>query len=917
MRELLQTYRGAGIRHLVVLRGDAPSGMSGSAGEFRYAADLVALVRAEFGDWFRIEVAAYPETHPQARSPQEDVRNFVRKVQAGADSAITQYFYNGDAYFRFVDEVRAAGMCRAHRPGHHAHHELHAVGAVFGQLRRGDPALDPPASGELRRRPPIDRRFRRRGGCRPLPALVGARRAWVALLHDEHGWAYTGDLAPRGPAHPSMRTNRQHRIPSSRRGRAGARLVLCCLWLSFGATGVAAPALESKSGVDAPGEAVAARGDPALRAARAAALGGDVDQLAALAPQLVGHPLESYVAYWQASARLHAAVADDTLVRPFLERYSGTVLADRLRADWLLVLGARGDLATFDSERRHLVMSGDDAQLACYTLLARYALDDGRRRESLVREARRYLALANEPAGDGCSALADRLLDDGALPIWARLRVLVERGQITAAEKTALRLPAADVAEVARLLAKPAQWLKRNVTAAAPSEHDRALLAMIALGRDAPEEAAEYARILEPALSAEERALVWGRIGRSAQLKLLPQAHDWFLRGGSLVGAGVDYARANEVLEARARAALRRGSTLNGPLPSAGANDRDGTPAASSDPGSGPDWGDLRLTIAQMPPEMQSDSTWVYWNAQALLAQGRADEGRAALRTIAGRFSYYGRLAAEQLNLPQELAALPQGPDPTLVDELAQRPGFERARRLFDLGMRDEAMREWAWELRGMDDASLHAAAELGRRLGLLDRMIVSSERMRGMVDLAQRYPMPYPDLMSATSAPLGMDPAWIYGLIRQESRFMEDVRSNAGAIGLMQLMPRTASYVAHRIGFENYRNDRIAEVGVNLRLGTEYLKMVFDDQDGQALLASAAYNAGPHRVRRWRAALARPLDGAIFVETIPINETRDYVKRVLFNTVVYAALLQRPAASLQALLGPVTPKAQPATELP
>ncbi len=109
VRELLQTYRGAGIRHIVALRGDAPSGMAGSAGDFRYAADLVELVRAEHGDWFHIEVAAYPETHPQARTPAEDVQNFVRKVRAGADSAITQYFYNDEAYRRFVDETRRLG----------------------------------------------------------------------------------------------------------------------------------------------------------------------------------------------------------------------------------------------------------------------------------------------------------------------------------------------------------------------------------------------------------------------------------------------------------------------------------------------------------------------------------------------------------------------------------------------------------------------------------------------------------------------------------------------------------------------------------------------------------------------------------------------------------------------------------------
>ncbi len=117
VRELLAGYRAAGIRHLVALRGDAPSGMADSAGEFRYAADLVAMIRADFGDWFRIEVAAYPEIHPQARSPAEDVRHFVDKVRAGADSAITQYFFNVDAYARFVDDVAALGCTVPIVPG--------------------------------------------------------------------------------------------------------------------------------------------------------------------------------------------------------------------------------------------------------------------------------------------------------------------------------------------------------------------------------------------------------------------------------------------------------------------------------------------------------------------------------------------------------------------------------------------------------------------------------------------------------------------------------------------------------------------------------------------------------------------------------------------------------------------------------
>jgi methylenetetrahydrofolate reductase (NADPH) len=117
VRELLQRYRGAGIRRLVALRGDLPSGAPGGAGDFRYANELVEFIRAETGDWFHIEVAAYPEYHPQARSPADDLANFVRKVRAGADSAITQYFYNPDAYFRFVDDAAALGCTVPIVPG--------------------------------------------------------------------------------------------------------------------------------------------------------------------------------------------------------------------------------------------------------------------------------------------------------------------------------------------------------------------------------------------------------------------------------------------------------------------------------------------------------------------------------------------------------------------------------------------------------------------------------------------------------------------------------------------------------------------------------------------------------------------------------------------------------------------------------
>jgi soluble lytic murein transglycosylase len=245
------------------------------------------------------------------------------------------------------------------------------------------------------------------------------------------------------------------------------------------------------------------------------------------------------------------------------------------------------------------------------------------------------------------------------------------------------------------------------------------------------------------------------------------------------------------------------------------------------------------------------------------------------------------------------------------------RIGFTRALKLFQLGMREEGNNEWAWQLRGMNDRELRAAAEYARRQGVLDRMISTSDRTRGEVDLQQRFPTPYRRTLSEVAGPLGIDPDWIYGLIRQESRFIEDARSVSGAQGLMQLLPRTAGYVARRIGLQGYRPSRINEADVNLRLGVSYLKMIFEDQGGEPLLASAAYNAGPRRLRQWRTTLKQPMDGAVFIETIPFNETRNYVQKVLHNTMIYAALDGRAGVELKSLLPTVTSNMPVDTDLP
>jgi soluble lytic murein transglycosylase len=249
-------------------------------------------------------------------------------------------------------------------------------------------------------------------------------------------------------------------------------------------------------------------------------------------------------------------------------------------------------------------------------------------------------------------------------------------------------------------------------------------------------------------------------------------------------------------------------------------------------------------------------------------------------------------------------------PPPTAAEAAAVRavPGFQRALRLIALGLRSEGVREWNFTLRDLDgDRALLAAAQWACEREVWDRCINTSDRTRAEVDLAQRYPMPFRGEVTAHARAIDLDPAYVYGLIRQESRFVMDARSSVGASGLMQLMPATARWTARKIGLD-FRPSMVTDRDVNIRLGTSYLKLVLDDFEGHMALGAAAYNAGPNRPRRWRDGPA--LEAAAWIENIPFGETRDYVKKVLSNAVVYGALLGDGAPSLKRRLGgPIGPR--------
>ncbi|MCX7160425.1 MAG: transglycosylase SLT domain-containing protein, partial [Proteobacteria bacterium] len=317
-------------------------------------------------------------------------------------------------------------------------------------------------------------------------------------------------------------------------------------------------------------------------------------------------------------------------------------------------------------------------------------------------------------------------------------------------------------------------------------------------------------------------------------------------------------------------------------------------------------WPMVAEAIDAMTVAAHADPAWTYWYARSLAAQGKADGARAYFLKISGQPDFYGLLASEDLGQPVGVPAFAPAPTEEQVAKAKVTPGLARALELFRLNLRTEGVREWVFSIRSMDDGQLLAAAELARRTELYDRAINTADRTTSLHDYKVRFLTPFRETYRAQSQAFGVEEAWLYGLTRQESRFIVNAKSSAGAQGLMQLMPTTARWVAQKIGLQ-LSPGRVIEVDTNVTLGARYVKLVLDDL-GHPVMASAAYNAGPGRARRWRD--AKPLEGAIYAESIPFNETRDYVKKVMANTFWYASLMEGRSAPLKGRMGTIPAKA-------
>jgi soluble lytic murein transglycosylase len=622
--------------------------------------------------------------------------------------------------------------------------------------------------------------------------------------------------------------------------------------------------------------------DALILQAREAYRTGDARRLASLSDEVRQrqHPLASWVDYWALGARLKEARQDE--LEAFYQRWPSTYVEDRLRNDWLLVLGERRDWTNFRRDHPRFQMA-DDREVDCYALLIRHLEGDD------VRVPAQAAWMAQRRDDDGCDLMASTLVQAGQFgpaEVWPALRLAAETNRPRAAKADAAMLSPADRAVALDALDNPARWLARhNRSSARGAQGEAAVVALLRVAVNDPDVAATQAADWDQRLSAAQAGYVWAGIGRRAAMRLLPTAAGYYARAFRQLPVGQAADWPVETLEWAVRAALRADEPTRWPL--------------------------ILRAVDAMAPGDQIDHAWVYWKARALQATAQQGEAGAAqrqqsqlmLQALAGPQSFYALLALEDTGgrfvPPTAPAAL------TASEQAAVRavPGLQRALQLLSLGLRSEGVREWNFTLRELkeDDRALLAAAQWACDREVWDRCINTSDRTRGEVSLAQRYPTPFSEQVLAKAKDAGLDPAYVYGLIRQESRFILDARSGVGASGLMQLMPATARWTARKIGLP-YNKSMITDRDVNLRLGMAYLKLLLDDFEGAQPLAIAGYNAGPNRPRRWREGPV--LETAAWVENIPFDETRDYVKKVLANSVHYAAVLGQPPMSLKAHLG-------------
>ncbi|MBU3056001.1 transglycosylase SLT domain-containing protein [Pseudomonas indica] len=585
---------------------------------------------------------------------------------------------------------------------------------------------------------------------------------------------------------------------------------------------------------------------------------GDSGPYKRYASALRDYPLEPYLAYDELTARLKWASNDE--IEKFLAEHGDLPQANWMKLRWLRWLAERGEWQTFI---KYYDPSMNFTELDC--LYGQYQLGHGMRAEGFATAEKLWLVGKSQP--EACDRLFDRWAAEGQLTEekrWKRAKLAAEARNYGLASFLVKKLPTlskqgqllVDVAQKPELLGQTARF--------APA--DRAMADVVGLGlrrlaRQDPEKALPLLDVYAKRLpfSAEEKVAIAREIG-------LTLAKRFDGRALQVMAEYDPELRDNTVSEWRARLLLRLGR-----------------------------WDEAHQLTRQLPQELATSNRWRYWQARSLqLAQPQNQQAVTLYQPVAAERDFYGFLAADRIQVPYQLNNRPLPLDPKIVQKVRNTAGIRRALEFHARGQIVDGRREWYHVSRLFSREELVAQARLAYDLEWYFPAIRTISQAQYWDDLEVRFPMAYQSSLVREARARGLHSSWVFAITRQESAFMADARSPVGAMGLMQLMPATAKQTARKFGIPLGSPQQALNPNVNIQLGAAYLSQVHAQFGGNRVLASAAYNAGPGRVRQWLRG-ANHLAFDVWVETIPFDETRQYVQNVLSYSVIYGQKLNAP----------------------
>lgn len=592
--------------------------------------------------------------------------------------------------------------------------------------------------------------------------------------------------------------------------------------------------------------------------------------------------LETYILWPDLrAAYLRATIrqADPYEIEAFLKKYDTLKPAREVRYRYALDRARRGDLAGYLEIYQAYYQGLDIAKLDCLALQAELAAGRGNR----IANRGKDLWLVGKSQVNECDPVFDYLTANALLAesdFRERYELAIDARDFALAKWLGESIDEAHV-EAARLWSMartdPDKFLRSH---AGRRNSDTARKQLVY--------AVERLTYRDPEIALDRWSVVSKRLAFSEEQKHKTARHIalWTARD-DLPGAYAQLnklpvaAQDNEVMRWRARTSLRR-----------------------------QEWLDLLVDIRSMMPEERDSEEWRYWRSVALKNSGQVNAALSGFERLAVERSYYGFLAADELRHAYAFEHSELNVDELLIETLANRSDLIRARELFLVGLDSRGRSEWDAVITYFTPRQKAHAAVLADRWGWHSRAISTAASIGEYDDLSLRYPLPFKKTFEKHATTASVSTTWAYGIARSESLFMRDIRSSAGAIGLMQLMPATGRSLAREINLPYSGLDTLTDPNANIRLGIAYLGQMAQRYGGNRVLATAAYNAGPHRVDRWVPEQGS-IDARIWIENIPFNETRKYVRRVMAAETIFHWRLNGTTQRLSDALPDVEPLAE------